>query len=203
MSQYTIFGRGKSGSYFVECLLQKANVDYKFETVSYEETKNSDFLKVNPLARTPVLVTPEGQTIIESVAIFLHLVEKFPVTAPEANSFERNLMWQHLAVLSTSLFASYWRVHHTANIAPEENHKVIHEYAAIEANKWLNYLEDELNPYLAGASPLAADYYFFMMTRWAPDADLLVENRPKLKKFISLMNGNETVMKVNKLRGIA
>jgi len=160
MSQYTIFGRGKSGSYFVECLLQKANVDYKFETVSYEETKKSDFLKVNPLARTPVLVTPEGQTIIESVAIFLHLVEKFPVIAPEANSFERNLMWQHLAVLSTSLFASYWRVHHTANIAPEENHKVIHEYAAIEANKWLNYLEDELKPYLAGASPLAADYYF-------------------------------------------
>ena len=203
MSQYTIFGRGKSGSYFVECLLQKANVDYKFETVSYEETKKSDFLKVNPLARTPVLVTPEGQTIIKSVAIFLHLVEKFPVIAPEANSFERNLMWQHLAVLSTSLFASYWRVHHTANIAPEKNHKVIHEYAAIEANKWLNYLEDELKPYLAGASPLAADYYFFMMTRWAPDADLLVENRPKLKKFISLMNGNETVMKVNQLRGIA
>jgi glutathione S-transferase len=203
MSQYTIFGRGKSGSYFVECLLQKANVDYKFETVSYEETKKSDFLKVNPLARTPVLVTPEGQTIIESVAIFLHLVEKFPVIAPEANSFERNLMWQHLAVLSTSLFASYWRVHHTANIAPEENHKVIHEYAAIEANKWLNYLEDELKPYLAGASPLAADYYFFMMTRWAPDADLLVENRPKLKEFISLMNGNETVMNVNQLRGIA
>jgi hypothetical protein len=41
------------------------------------------------------------------------------------------------------------------------------------------------------------------MTRWAPDADLLVENRPKLKKFISLMNGNEVVMKVNQLRGIA
>ena len=116
---------------------------------------------------------------------------------------QANLMWQHLAVLSTSLFASYWRVHHTANIAPEENHTVIHEYAVIEANKWLNYLEDELNPYLAGASPLAADYYFFMMTRWAPDADLLVENRPKLKEFISLMNGNKTVMKVNQLRGVA
>ena len=87
MSQYTIFGRGKSGSYFVECLLQEANVDYKFKTVSFEETKRSDFLKVNPLARTPVLVTPEGQTIIESVAIFLHLVEKFPVIAPGPNSF--------------------------------------------------------------------------------------------------------------------
>ena len=74
MSQYTIFGRGKSGSYFVECLLQEASVDYKFETFSYEVTEKSDFLKLNPLARTPVLITPEAQTIIESVAIFLQLV---------------------------------------------------------------------------------------------------------------------------------
>ena len=202
MSQYTLFGRGKSGSFFVECLLQEANVEYNFETFSYEETKKPNFLKVNPLARTPVLVTPEGQTIIETVAIFIHLVEKFPVVAPAVNSFERNLMWQHLSVLSTSLFASYYRVHHTANIAPAENHEVIHKYAAIEANKWLNYLEGELNPYLAGASPLAADYYFFMMTRWAPDADLLVENRPKLARFISLMDENETVKKVNQTRGL-
>jgi glutathione S-transferase len=178
-------------------------VPYDFKTFSYDETKKPDFLKINPLARTPVLITPDGQVIIESVAIFAHLVEKFSVIAPEVNSPQRNLMWQHLAVLSTSLFASYYRVHHSATVAPEEHHPVIHEYAAIEANKWLNYLEGELHPYLAGDSPLAADYYFFMMTRWAPDADLLVESRPNLARFISLMKENETVKKINKIRGLA
>lgn len=202
MTRYKVYGRGKSASYFIECLLHEANVPYDFKTFSYDETKKPDFLKINPLARTPVLITPDGQVIIESVAIFAHLVEKFSVIAPEVNSPQRNLMWQHLAVLSTSLFASYYRVHHSATVAPEEHHPVIHEYAAIEANKWLNYLEGELHPYLAGASPLAADYYFFMMTRWAPDADLLVESRPNLARFISLMKENETVKKVNKIRGL-
>ena len=61
-------------------------------------------------------------------------------------------------------------------------------------------IESGCRPYLAGASPLAADYYFFMMTRWAPDADLLVESRPKLARFIALMKENETVKKVNKIR---
>lgn len=49
MSQYKVLGRGKSGSYFVECLLTEANVDYVFETYSYDQTKEAEFKEINPL----------------------------------------------------------------------------------------------------------------------------------------------------------
>ncbi len=202
MSQYKVLGRGKSGSYFVECLLTEANVDYVFETYSYDQTKEAEFKEINPLSRTPVLITPSGQTIIESIAIFAHLIETFPELAPKINSTERNQMWQHLGVLATALFPTWFRFHHTQVIGPEETHSAIIDFIPLEEARWLDYLEDQLCPYLSGANPMAVDFYFYMMTRWSPDKSRMLNNRPRIKDFISMMATNKTVMETNNKRGI-
>ena len=41
----------------------------------------------------------------------------------------------------------------------------------------LDYLESQLDPYLAGAAPMAADFYLFMIDRWAPDKDRVRSGR--------------------------
>ena len=201
MSTYQVLGRSIAGSFFVECLLREAGADYEFVHVSRRQTKEADFTVTNPLARIPVLITPDGRTIIETMAIFTHLVEAFPDLAPPAGAPPRDVMWQHLAVMGTSLYPAFHRYHHTHYYGPETAHDAIREHAMADAMRWLDYLETQLDPFLGGAAPMAADFYFFMMTRWAPDPDLVREGRPKLAAFIDAMRFHPTVEAVTVAHG--
>ena len=66
MSTYQVLGRSIAGSFFVECLLREAGAPYEFVHVSRTLSKDPEFAATNPLARIPVLITADGQTIIES-----------------------------------------------------------------------------------------------------------------------------------------
>ena len=105
-----------------------------------------------------MLITPGGERIIESMAIFTHLVEAFPGLAPAPGDPARDRMWQHLAVMGTSLYPSMHRIHHTYYYGPDEAHDAIRDFALADMDRWLNYLETQLDPYLAGAAPMAAGF---------------------------------------------
>ena len=201
MSTYQVLGRSIAGSFFVECLLREAGAPYEFVHVSRTLSKQAEFAATNPLARIPVLITPDGRTVIETMAIFTHLVEAFPDLAPPVGDPERDRMWQHLAVMGTSLYPAFHRYHHTHYYGPEEAHESIRDHAIADAMRWLDYLETQLDPFLAGEGPTAADFYFFMMTRWAPDPDLIREGRPKLAVFIDAMRFHPTVEAVTVAHG--
>ena len=40
---------------------------------------------------------------------------------------------------------------------------------------------------LLGGAPVATDFYMFMITRWAPDRDSMLDGRPRLSTFIQSM----------------
>ena len=82
VAKYQVLGRSIAGSFFVECLLREAGIDYDFIHISRRQSREESFLAENPLGRIPVLITPGGERIIESMAIFTHLVEAFPGLAP-------------------------------------------------------------------------------------------------------------------------
>ena len=76
MASYKVMGRSVTGSFFVECLLREAGIAYEFIHVSRGDSKSDAFAEINPLARVPVLILPDGRHIIETVAIFIHLMER-------------------------------------------------------------------------------------------------------------------------------
>ena len=197
MAKYQVLGRSIAGSFFVECLLREAGIDYDFTHISRRQSREESFLAENPLGRIPVLITPGGERIIESMAIFTHLVEAFPGLAPAAGDSARDRMWQHLAVMGTSLYSSMHRIHHTYYYGPDEAHDAIRDFALTDMDRWLDYLESQLDPYLAGAAPMAADFYLFMITRWAPDKDRVRSGRPKISAFIEAMRYHPIVESVN------
>lgn len=201
MSRYELMGRSVAGSFFADCLLRVAGVDYDFTHVKRDASQTEAFRARNPLARIPVLITPEGRSIIESMAIFTHLVETFPMLAPPVGDPRRDVMWQQLAVMGTSLYPAMHRHHHTRYYAPEEMFDAVREYAAVDAARWWDYIEGQLDPYLAGDSPMAADYYLFMITRWAPDQQVMTEGRPALSAFIAAMRQNPIIGDVNESHG--
>ena len=196
MKKYIVMGRPKAGSLIAEFLLTAANVEYEFKNISIEEAEQDEFKSISPFSKIPVLVCPDGQTIFETVAIVTHLVEKFPQLAPDASSSERNLLWQYLAMIATSIYAGYHRQFYSHRYAPKDVAEDVGKLAAQDRETAYHYINNKLNPYLLGKNKSAVDYYLYMVTRWDPSIDKLLKDKSSLDKFISQMKEDDAVKKV-------
>ena len=196
MKKYIVMGRPRAGSLIAEFLLTAANVEYEFKNISIEEAEQNEFKSISPFSKIPVLVCPDGQTIFETVAIVTHLVEKFPQLAPDASSSERNLLWQYLAMIATSIYAGYHRQFYSHRYAPKDVAEDVGKLAAQDRETAYHYINNKLNPYLLGKNKSAVDYYLYMVTRWDPSIDKLLKDKSSLDKFISQMKEDDAVKKV-------
>ena len=196
MKKYVVMGRPRAGSLIAEFLLTAANVEYEFKNISIEEAEQDEFKSISPFSKIPVLVCPDGQTIFETVAIVTHLVEKFPQLAPDASSSERNLLWQYLAMIATSIYAGYHRQFYSHRYAPKDVAEDVGKLAAQDRETAYHYINNKLNPYLLGKNKSAVDYYLYMVTRWDPSIDKLLSDKSSLDKFIAQMKEDDAVKKV-------
>ena len=196
MKKYMVIGRPRAGSLIAEFLLTAANVEYEFKNISIEEAEQDEFKSISPFSKIPVLVCPDGQTIFETVAIVTHLVEKFPQLAPDASSSERNLLWQYLAMIATSIYAGYHRQFYSHRYAPKDVAEDVGKLAAQDRETAYHYINNKLNPYLLGKNKSAVDYYLYMVTRWDPSIDKLLNDKSSLDKFIAQMKDDDAVKKV-------
>ena len=196
MKKYVVMGRPRAGSLIAEFLLTAANVEYEFKNISIEEAEQDEFKSISPFSKIPVLVCPDGQTIFETVAIVTHLVEKFPQLAPDVSSSERNLLWQYLAMIATSIYAGYHRQFYSHRYAPKDVAKDVGKLAAQDRETAYHYINNKLNPYLLGKNKSAVDYYLYMVTRWDPSIDKLLNDKSSLEKFIAQMKEDDAVKKV-------
>ena len=196
MKKYIVMGRPRAGSLIAEFLLTAANVEYEFKNISIEEAQQNEFKSISPFSKIPVLVCPDGQTIFETVAIVTHLVEKFPQLAPDVSSSERNLLWQYLAMIATSIYAGYHRQFYSHRYAPKDVAEDVGKLAAQDRETAYHYINNKLNPYLLGKNKSAVDYYLYMVTRWDPSIDKLLNDKSSLDKFIAQMKEDDAVKKV-------
>ena len=196
MNKYVVIGRPRAGSLIAEFLLSAANVEYEFKNISIDEAQQEDFKRISPFSKIPVLVCPDGQTIFETVAIVIHLVEKFPELAPQSATSERNSLWQNLALIQTSVYAGYHRQFYSHRYAPKDAAKEVGILAAQDREVAYSYINDKLDPYVLGQNKSAVDYYLYMVTRWDPNIDQLLSNKGNLESFVALMKEDEAVRKV-------
>ena len=170
--------------------------EYEFKLISPEECKEPDFLKLQPFGKIPVLITPDGNSICETMAITAHLVEKFPQLAPPQGSYQRDLQWQYISLMATSIYLGYHRQFYSHYYAPTEVSKEVGKIAADQREIGYSYLETVFCPYLLGDKPMAVDFYLLMLTRWDPNIKDLVKDKPKLSEFIQNMRSHNTVISV-------
>ena len=125
-----------------------------------------------------------------------HLIEKFPQLAPHSSSSERNLLWQYLAMIATSIYAGYHRQFYSHRYAPRDVAEDVGKLAAQDHETAYKYINIKLNPYLLGENKSAVDYYLYMVTRWDPSIDNLLNDKDNLGKFISHMKEDDAVKRV-------
>src|ERR1044071_10162957 len=102
--------------------LQEMGVPFEAVTVDMlaGENRSPAFLKINPAGKVPVLI--DGDLVLtESIAIVLHLAEKFPEKGliPE-NLRGRAQLHRWLLFTTTELEQPLWRIARHTNLYPKE-----------------------------------------------------------------------------------
>ena len=196
MNKYVVIGRPRAGSLIAEFLLTAASVEYEFKNITIEDAQKEEFKTISPFSKIPVLCCPDGQAIFETVAIVTHLVEKFPKLAPQSSLPDRNLFWQYLAMIATSIYSGYHRNNYSHRYAPKSVAEEVKILAAEDRETAYKYLNSKLNPYLLKENKSVVDYYLYMVTRWDPNIDRLLSDKHNLASFIALMKEDDAVKKV-------
>ena len=193
MTDYHIYGRPFAGSLIAEFLFTAADCPYTISFPDEAERQSAKFLAKNPTGRIPVLVCPEGHSLFESLAIVHHITERFNVLAPTSASADRDRYLSLITLLATTVYPAYHRQHHTRYYGFEDGFDGIKAKAREMNDTMFDYLEGQLSPYLLGRNVSAVDFYLYMLTRWEPQKEQMLSNRPKLSAFCNQMRGHNVV----------
>jgi glutathione S-transferase len=173
MASYHLYWRAGSGSMVAEAALRLTGADYVLVDVPTKAEQRSEaFRAINPAGKIPVLITPEGQTIIESMAILLALDERHKQAnlLPDYGTADRATALQWLAFLSASTYPAALRFYYphrfTAGTAPAAIAAVKAAGAKAMDADFAILASALKGPFLMGETLTITDVYLAMIADW-------------------------------------
>ena len=161
--------------------LEEARVPYEYVEIDVfkGEARSSEFLKINPAGKVPVLID-EKQTITESAAICLHIGEKYPGSQllPPAGTPARTQCYRWISFVVTEIDSALWTIaKHRFALPKDKRVDAILDTAAWEYGVAAKILSAELanRPYLASAFSVA-DILAGHTLLWARSARVSVQS---------------------------
>jgi len=196
--KYKIFGKSEWGSDIIEFLCHELSIEYDFVEIGDNFKSDEAILKVNPLGRVPMVETPNGECLIESLAIVYHLTEGKSHLVPDTKN-GMTYFHQIMAFMSSSIYPAILLYFHPDHYVSNENtNDLIYRSKSI-IETYLNYLENKIGEYIVGTSISAADFYLFTLLFWLEE-DHFLDNYPKIQNYYNKMLQNQTIMKVRKIQ---
>ena len=196
--KYKIFGKSEWGSDIIEFLCHELSIEYDFVEIGDNFKSDEAILKVNPLGRVPMVETPNGECLIESLAIVYHLTEGKSHLIPDTKN-GMTYFHQIMVFMSSSIYPAILLYFHPDHYVSNENtNDLIYRSKSI-IETYLNYLENKIGEYIVGTSISAADFYLFTLLFWLEE-DHFLDNYPKIQNYYNKMLQNQTIMKVRKIQ---
>jgi glutathione S-transferase len=169
-------------------LLEELGVPYELVRLdlSKGEHKRAEYLAVHPHGLVPAL-EDDGRTFMESVAICLHLADKFPEKelAPAPGSLERGEYYQWMVYGVATLEPTLQKIFDNT-LLPENERE---NETATNARKRFDEIAAVLThavagkPFLVGGKLTAADVIVGSLLAWARSMGLLKE-QPALESYV-------------------
>ena len=126
-----------------------------------------DYLQINAKGYVPALEFDDGQVLTENIAILSWIGDQAPMLAPKG-PLGRFRLLEMLAFISTEIHKSFKPFFVGAS---EEDKARANQYI----NKRMRWLADrKVGKYLFGNEPTVADFYLFVMLRWAAKFNIAV-----------------------------
>ena len=196
-NSYKLYGIPYLGSMVIEFLMEEAGIKYDIFFPTPEERSSVEFKKISPRGLVPVLITPNGLPIFESLAIINFLLEthKTNLVAPIGDP-DRTTCYQWLSFLNTTLGNANNRFFFPDRYGSTE--LVIKEKAESDRKACYDILEKHVDFFLSGKMCGIADFYFYVLMNWDENKIVEIAKRPKLEKIYNQVNQTTSIQKVMK-----
>ena len=182
--------------------LEEAGAAYETVRLSFknEDQKKPEYMKINPKARVPSLMTDRG-IITETPAILIYIAQTHPAArlAPLGDPF---------ALARVQAFNSYLcSTVHVAHAHRPRGYRWADDPAAIEAMKKkvpqtmaesFTLIEEKYlkGPWVLGDRLSTSDLYLFTIARWLEGDSVDVKRFPKVASHMQRMEAQPEVQKV-------
>lgn len=181
--------------------LEWLGLPYRLSRIAMpEDVTSDDYRRLNPVAETPTLITPDGEAISESMAILNHLGARGLGTglafAQGTRDFDR--LNQMLAFLNTTFFNAFSPLWHALEHGSEGTEKrVLTDYGRGKVVRAHAVLEQMLGdrPWLLGDQRTLADAYFIGIARWTRYHDVADRrDYPRLQRLFEQLEADPAVI---------
>lgn len=188
---YTLYSFIRSGGAMVEAALAEAGapVDVKPVDIRANAQRDPAYLAINPHGKLPALVTPEGHTLTETLAILLTLDDRHPEARllPPRPSPDREKALRWLAFAATELYPIVEILDYPDRFAATPESTDGTRETALEI--WrarLHTMEEQLTeagPFLLGETFCLTDIYWAVVPRWGFQPGWTAQHTPKLERL--------------------
>ncbi len=186
---YTLYYKAGACSMAVHVLLNELNQPVTLKNIILEgETKDPEFLKINPRGQVPTLVE-DGFVMREGGAILAFLADKHQSPLLPQSGHARATALEWLMFCNATLHPAYGRVFGAMRLAPGEMREKLISAGIENINKLWQDVDAHLanSPYLAGKDMTVGDILITVIANWSArmPAVQLGSNVKRLLKTVS------------------
>jgi glutathione S-transferase len=185
---YRVHGVSESGNcYKVRLALEQLGFPYQWHEVDLlgGETRNPDFLALNPNGKVPVIELPDGERLTESNAILCYLAKDSPLLPEPRLEWARVLSWlffeqySHEPYIAVARFLLHFD--HGMEVS-QERLSMLHE----RGNQALGVMEKTLGKqdFFAGPRYSIADIALYAYTHVASDGGFDTGDYPAVSRWL-------------------
>jgi glutathione S-transferase len=127
----------------------------------------ADFLAINPKGYVPALVLDSGEVLTENIAVLDWIAAERPALGL-GGPMGRTRLLEALAYISTEIHKAF----HSYFKGAGEEEKAKSEQVIVKRLRWI--ADRKVGKYLFGNEPTVADFYLFVMLRWAVKFNIVV-----------------------------
>jgi glutathione S-transferase len=173
MASYKLYWRKGSATFVAEAALRMVGANYELiEVPDRNDQRSQQFRAINPAGKIPVLITPDGHIIFETMAILLTLDERHKSAdlLPAQMTDQRATALQWLAFLATSSYSCALRFYYPERFTAD---KAADAVSAVKVQSMIDSDADFAilvkalkGPFLLGKTLTITDVYLAMIADW-------------------------------------
>lgn len=194
--EFHLYGDLGTGSAIIELALAELQLPYRVHDVALSQNlqRAGKYSAINGYGKIPSLVTPEGETLTESVAILFELSERHhpPALTPSLGSPERSQMLRWLMFAATELYPIIEMKDYPHRFVPDErplnqtrSDELVAHFRTMWKTRWLHVeaAADPKGPWFLGSRFSMIDLYLAVMSCWGQIDNWRSKQLPRVERL--------------------
>ncbi|MBC7692398.1 MAG: glutathione S-transferase family protein [Methylotenera sp.] len=200
-----------AGSCSASChiAIEETGMSYQPMKVDFDkpDATLAEMERLNPLGAAPVMVSSDGRTLTQNIAILEHIADSNPASKLLAapGTWERLETMSWTSFVASDLHKAFLPLFMGKSMASTEAAQgEIAEFAKKDIAKLLTYVDGKLanRDYLMGKIFTIADSYLFVVVGWCKWVGVTTEPYSNLNAFMTRTYQRPAVQKALKMQGL-